>query len=133
MAVHEQQLNNFDTEGDLMDIIDIFDSHQQRIDGPESHQLGTIRRSAGAVDRLGDLEMRFERMRLVTNALWHLLKQHTSLTDVDLKRFIDKVDLADGKLDGKMARAAVATDCPHCKRRIRKSAVVCMWCGAKQT
>ena len=80
-----------------------------------------------------ELEQRYERMSLVTNALWQLLKAHTGLTDADLKKYIEKVDLADGVRDGKMARNKGAMDCPKCSRRVLKSATVCAWCGEKLT
>lgn len=70
-------------------------------------------------------------MSLVTNALWQLLKEHTGLTDGDLKKYIERVDLADGVRDGKITRSKSAMDCPHCARRILKSATVCAWCGEK--
>jgi hypothetical protein len=44
------------------------------------------------------------------------LKAHTGLTDADLKQYIEKVDLADGKI----ARKDGAMDCSHCSRRIRE-------------
>lgn len=116
-----------------MDIIDIFDIYQEgKIAGLEALQANNSQRITSASDRLTDLEMRYERMRLVTNALWALLKEHTSLTDGDLKRFIEKVDMVDGRLDGKLSRTAGGMSCPKCRRKIRKSAVVCMWCGTKQ-
>ena len=43
----------------------------------------------------------------------------------------EKVDRADGKLDGKLDRKSGAIDCPTCKRRILRSAVVCAWCGKR--
>jgi len=46
-----------------------------------------------------------------------------------LKQYIEKVDLADGKLDGKIDRKGGAMDCPHCTRRILKTAAVCSWCS----
>lgn len=70
-------------------------------------------------------------MRLITMALWQLLKSHTGLTDADLKAYIEKVDLSDGKLDGKLGRKSGAMDCPKCARRILKSAVVCPWCSTR--
>ena len=66
---------------------------------------------------------------LVTNALWQLLKAHTGLTDADLKKYIEKVDFADGVRDGKATRSKGAMDCPQCSRRVLKSATVCAWCG----
>ncbi len=110
----------------MIDFIDIFDAYQQ-----VKVQADSDRRAASTGDKLRELEQRYERMSLVTNALWQLLKVHTGLTDADLKKYFEKVDLTDGIRDGKMARTKGAMDCPHCSRRVLKSATVCAWCGGK--
>src|SRR5688500_17891633 len=102
-----------------------------RVDQVAALQADSFRRLTGTQDRVRELEQRYERMRLVTAALWQLLKSHTGLTDADLKQYIEKVDLADGKLDGKIARKGAGMDCLHCKRRILKTAVVCPWCSGR--
>jgi hypothetical protein len=113
----------------MIDFIDIFDVYQQgKIAGLGSLQADTDRRVTGTGDKLRDLEQRYER-----NALWQLLKAHTGLTDADLKKYIEKVDLSDGVRDGKVTRTKGAMDCPHCSRRVLKSATVCAWCGGKLT
>jgi hypothetical protein len=110
----------------MIDFIDIFDAYQQ-----VNNQADSDRRVATTADKLRELEQRYERMSLVTNALWQLLKAHTGLTDADLKRYIEKVDLTDGVSDGKASRNTRAMDCPHCSRRVLKSATTCAWCGGK--
>ena len=116
----------------MFDILDFFDVHQYgQINRLSSAQADTTRRVTSTQDQLRQLENRYERMRLVTNALWQLLKEHTGLTDGDLKRFIERVDLLDGKADGKISRLTGAMDCPECSRRILKSAALCPWCGYK--
>lgn len=116
----------------MIDFIDIFDVYQHgKINGIGSLQADTDRRLTHTGDKLRDLEQRYERMTLVTNALWQLLKAHTGLTDADLKKYIEQVDLADGVRDGKVTRRTGAMDCPHCSRRVLKSASVCAWCGGK--
>jgi hypothetical protein len=116
----------------MIDFIDIFDVYQHgKITGIGTLQADTDRRLTNTGDKLRDLEQRYERMALVTNALWQLLKAHTGLTDADLKKYIEKVDLADGVRDGKVTRSKGAIDCPHCSRRVLKSASVCAWCGGK--
>jgi hypothetical protein len=113
----------------VIDLIDLFDLYQNaKIGQAGALQADTSRRATDAGERLKALEQRYERMRLVNAALWELLKAHTGLTDSDLKQYIEKVDLADGKLDGKIDRKGAAMDCPHCTRRILKTAVVCPWC-----
>jgi hypothetical protein len=98
-----------------------------------SYQADSDRRLTSTSEKLQALEHRYDRMRLVTNALWQLLKEHTGLTDADLKRFIEKVDLLDGKLDGTMARTTGAINCPSCSRPVLKSAIRCSFCGTTIT
>jgi hypothetical protein len=118
----------------MIDLLDLFDVHQQgRINELGALQADSNSRLTQTGEHLRDLEHRYERMRLIVAALWQLLKSHTGLTDADLKKYIEQVDLADGKLDGKMSRTSGAMDCPKCSRRILKSATVCPWCGARQT
>jgi len=40
---------------------------------------------------LKDLEQKHEQLKLVTLAMWQMLKSHTGLTDNDLKKFIREV------------------------------------------
>ncbi len=118
----------------MLDFIDLFDLYQNtKIGEIGSLQADSNRRLTSTTDRLRELENRYERMRLVNAALWQLLKAHTGLTDADLKQYIEKVDLLDGKLDGKIDRKGGAIDCPSCKRRILKSAAVCPWCTSRVT
>lgn len=118
----------------MIDLFDIFDLYQQRKIGELAGlHANTSERLTKAGDNLRDLEQRHERLRLITIAMWQLLKEHTGLTDTDLKRFIEKVDLTDGKLDGKLAKQQGANDCSGCGRRILKSSTRCPWCGAQST
>ena len=125
---------------DLTDLFDIYvaqgDIADRVVQGGKIGELGELqvdsnRRLTATSDRLRELEQRYERMQLITAALWQLLKSHTGLTDADLKQYVEKVDLADGKLDGKISRNRGAMDCPNCLRRILKSAVVCPWCSKR--
>ena len=113
-------------------MIDIFEIYLQgKVAEIDSLQADSDRRITNTGDKLRDLEQRYERMRLVTTALWQLLKAHTGLTDADLKEYLEKVDQADGVKDGKSFRPKGAMDCPHCSRRVLKSATVCAWCSGK--
>jgi hypothetical protein len=122
---------------DLTDLLELFELQSaiatHTIKRSQNEEAGKLlpesnRRITDTNERLKDLEKRHERMHLVTAALWQLLKAHTGLTDEALKQYIEKVDLADGKLDGKITKKGAAIDCPNCSRRILKSAVVCPWC-----
>ena len=120
----------------MIDLLeDLFDIYEKEADhtGPGlAHGEDVNRRRLGdTAQRLRELEQRYERLKLVTAALWQVLKAHNGLADEDLKRYIAKVDLADGKLDGRMDRKGSAMDCSHCGRRILKSTLICPWCGQR--
>lgn len=115
----------------MLDLLDLFDTTVGREPGQTAQEDINRRRLGDTGQRVRELEQRYERLKLVTAALWQLVKANNGLTDEDLKRYIEKVDLADGKLDGKMDRQGSAMDCPRCKRRILRSASVCPWCGQR--
>lgn len=75
-----------------------------------------------------ELKNRVESLELACASLWELLKAKNGYTDEELVAMIREVDLRDGKLDGRMSKAAV--DCSSCGRKLlsRKSPN-CHWCG----
>jgi hypothetical protein len=115
----------------VLDLLDLFDTTLGRDRGHSGQEDVNRRRLGDTGQRMRELEQRFERLKLVTAALWQLLKANNGLTDEDLKRYIERVDLADGKLDGRMDRKGSAMDCPGCNRRVLRSASVCPWCGQR--
>ena len=101
----------------------------EKISGLSTLQANTDGRLTSSTDRLTALEHRYERMHIITVALWALLKERTGLTDGDLKRFVANVEASEAK-----SRGATGTmTCPKCSRIIRKSATRCVWCGASIT
>ena len=52
--------------------------------------------------RLRELEQRHEQLKLATLANWSLLRDHSVLMESDLKKYIEKIYLLDGKRDGKV-------------------------------
>ncbi len=112
-----------------MDLFDIAlgGALQSGIAGISALQANTDQRLTGTTERIASLEQRYERMQLVMLALWSLLKEHTGLTDADLKRFMH-----DAEASRASTGSAVMT-CEKCHRIIRKSATRCVWCGAAVT
>lgn len=112
----------------------VFDWHQQeRIRGVELSQAESRARLTGLGDESLSLEVRYERLRLVTAAIWKLLKDHTGLTEADLRRCVMELDGLDGSVDGKVDRKKGVINCPSCERRILRSSLVCVYCGTKNT
>jgi hypothetical protein len=85
---------------------------QSEIGSASALQANTDQRLTSTADRLAELEHRYERMHIVTVGLWALLKEHTGLTDSDLKRFVREVETAESK-----ARATSGVmPCERCSR-----------------
>ena len=110
---------------DLFDVL--FASYfQSKTSDLTALQANSDQRITGTTDRLAALEYRYERMHVVAVALWALLKEHTGLTDGDLKRFVQQIEESESK--NREASATMA--CEKCHRVNRKSATRCIWCGA---
>lgn len=73
------------------------------------------------------LQAQVDKLLLVNMALWSLLCEKTGLTNEELRQRIEKIDLADGKLDGKVQQTAKT--CPQCKRVIGVRHNRCIYCG----
>jgi hypothetical protein len=73
------------------------------------------------------LETRLDRLALVCRALWSYLQEATQLSEEELLERVKQLDLADGKLDGKVSAAVV--ECPSCHRTMSPKHGRCMWCG----
>ena len=75
-----------------------------------------------------DLVQRHEQLKLVTMAMWTLLKEHSGLTENDLRKYIEQVDLMDGKLDGRINTKGQCK-CSGCQRTLLTTALACPYCG----
>ena len=69
-----------------------------------------------------------ERLFMITEALWTLLREMHGFSDADLENVIQEVDLRSGRLDGKRARKEGPL-CSSCNRRNSGRTPTCMYCG----
>ena len=74
------------------------------------------------------LEEELDRLELILEAQWSLLREKLGLTDADLKKRIREIDLEDGKLDGRVTRTPMTT-CPQCQRQVSARDLSCVYCG----
>jgi hypothetical protein len=74
-----------------------------------------------------ELRHQVERLSLLNQALWELIRDKAGLTDADLQRMAEEIDMRDGKADGKMDGGAVT--CPTCHRVSNAKHYKCMYCG----
>ncbi len=75
----------------------------------------------------GEQAARLDRATLACEAMWTILRDKFGLTDDDLLKRINELDLSDGKLDGKVRKTPVS--CPKCHRTMSARLPRCMYCG----
>jgi len=69
-----------------------------------------------------------EKLFMITESLWSILKEHHGYTDDELIRRIHEIDMRDGRLDGKVAKQP-NPPCPQCGRTLMNKHSVCLYCG----
>ncbi|MCM8528389.1 MAG: hypothetical protein NE327_17835 [Lentisphaeraceae bacterium] len=74
------------------------------------------------------LESEVERLLMITEALWGILKEQLQYTDDELIRRVQEIDMRDGQLDGKVGKSA-PKKCTSCGRTVMKKRPQCMYCG----
>ena len=90
--------------------------------------LRATRRTMAVSARVDQLEQRLDRLSLVTQALWELVKRDRQLSDDDLARLVREVDLSDGVLDGKTPETVCV--CATCEQIMSPDHETCLYCGA---
>ena len=84
-----------------------------------------VRDNQTQIDRL---EFDIQRLFMITESLWALLKEQHGYSDEELVKRVYEIDAADGALDGRKA-SAPAKDCPHCQRKLPRKRPRCLYCG----
>ena len=75
-----------------------------------------------------ELQLKVERLLIITEALWSILKEKHGFEDQELIKRMVEIDLRDGRLDGRVATTPPQA-CPKCKRTLPKGKPKCMFCG----
>jgi hypothetical protein len=83
-----------------------------------------------ALSRFDGLRQDIERLLMITEALWTLMKEEHGYTDDALVKRIEAIDLRDGRLDGKVGPTP-PRHCPQCGKVRMKNRPVCLYCGGK--
>lgn len=113
-----------------MDLIDIlWNIRQQQQIGGVAAKTGVVAADARAHETaLADLNNRFERLTILTEALAELLFERTQATEADLlakMRAIDMRHAAQGADAGRAHRS-----CPSCGHEVGGHRTTCLYCGA---
>ena len=75
------------------------------------------------------MQLDVERLLLITEALWTLMKEKHGYSDEQLIQTVQEIDMRDGRLDGKVAKQP-PLKCANCGRTIPTKRTICMYCGA---
>lgn len=70
----------------------------------------------------------YERLMLITEALWEILKEEHNYTNEKLIEKLKIIDMKDGKEDGRVLLPP--PKCSYCNKTIDKGANVCIYCGS---
>ena len=92
------------------------------------HARDVARESAMSSDKT---RKNTERLYLVVQAMWELLKDKAGLTDADLDAKVQEIDMRDGRLDGQDSTQTDPLTCRHCGRTILSGQAQCSWCGTQ--
>lgn len=85
-------------------------------------------RTIGVEGKLDAVSFDIERLLMITEALWMLLKKEHGYTDDVLLQRIREIDLRDGELDGRVA-VRPPGPCPECGRPLARKRPLCIYCG----
>ena len=77
---------------------------------------------------IADVTSQVQKMALVNQALYEILKERVGITDEELRRKIREIDLRDGKEDFRATPKPVR--CPKCGNMVAEGSLNCKQCGA---
>jgi len=83
------------------------------------------RRAQREIELLGH---EVQRLYMITEAMWLLLKQHTDFSEEQLKDIVNEIDLKDG-VRSHLAPASEVRQCSSCGRTISIRHTSCIFCG----
>lgn len=113
-----------------MDLLDLLWNlrQQQQISGMTAKTSVVAADARAQEASLADLNSRFERLTLVTQALAELLFERAHVTEDDLLAKIKAIDMRHGARDG--SASVARRSCPSCGHEVAGHRSVCLYCGA---
>lgn len=83
--------------------------------------------AGSSADRTLQLEQKLQRLSLITNALWEIVREREQFPEDLLALKVAELDMQDGKLDGRVVTPP--SSCPKCQRVIQSGSQKCVYCG----
>lgn len=97
-------------------------------DLPETQQAGRLPANHPRAE-VEELKADVERLLMITEALWLLLKEQHGYDDQELVRRIVQINMRDGRLNGRVETNPPPQPCPKCGRTLAKRRPRCMYCA----
>ena len=115
-----------------MDLWDVFQQYQvndaNRKADVLSSKLDTAKESIqSGIDRVDD---RVSHLALLCRAMFELIQERTDISQEDLAKKMEEIDLRDGVADGRMS--AGITKCSKCGRTVSPKFNRCLYCGHQE-
>lgn len=109
--------------------MDLWDLHNQgRINAASTEARHASSKASGVATDLHLLERRVDHLTLLCQSMWELLRDHSDLSEQQLRAKIADVDTRDGKADGKIRKNTFP--CPKCQATCHSANQSCIMCGA---
>ncbi len=103
-------------------------AYQRGVTDSASAATTAARQAAEARSRTEALQQDIEKLYMITEALWTLLREQHGYDDEVLGRLVESIDLRSGKADGRRAKSTNPT-CPTCSRTLIGKHTTCLYCG----
>lgn len=113
---------------DVLDEIRASEYKRGRYSNPNFTQLDSIEAKSKANEANTNilfLRQKVDKLMLITEAMWSILKETTKCTDEELKERMRQLELKDDKLDVK------ASKCSKCGKILQKNMPSCIYCGTQ--
>ena len=72
-----------------------------------------------------------EKLYLLVEALWAIVKTSTNLTDEGLSELVRQIDEQDGRQDGRNSSNAQVLKCDNCGKTLLRGQTRCAYCGSE--
>lgn len=112
----------------LHSIWDLFQHHQISKADIKAENAKQLAITSGT--SIANLQAQLDTLVLANHAMWELLSKKVGVSEKELVRLMNEIDLRDGIADGKISKAQIR-QCSDCGHKIKKRRPNCYWCGSK--